>query len=73
MINASRLRNSFTKKATQKTAAMLAVIMKLRGDTSNDVSATIRPKAMPEKNHCELEQPDWTGQPALGRDSVFNS
>ena len=44
MIDA-RIRQRVTKKAAQKSAAMLAMMMKFRGDTSHDVSETIRPNA----------------------------
>src|SRR6185436_15211758 len=40
-----RTQTSLTKKATQNTTAMDAVTMKFTGDTSQDVSATIRPNA----------------------------
>jgi hypothetical protein len=41
----ARIRQSVTKKAVQKHAAMPAVMMKFRGDTSHDVSDTMRAKA----------------------------
>jgi hypothetical protein len=40
-----RPRYGFTKNATQKPRAMTAIMMKFRGDTSNEVSDRIRPKA----------------------------
>jgi len=41
----ARIRQSVTKNAIQKQVAIAAVMMKLRGDTSHDVSETIRPNA----------------------------
>ena len=41
----ARIRHKLTRNAIQKAAAIAAVTMKLRGDTSQDVSATIRPNA----------------------------
>ena len=41
----ARIRQSVTKNAIQKQKAMAAVMMKFRGDTSHEVSETIRPNA----------------------------
>jgi len=40
-------RSVWTKKAIQKHAAITAVIMNLRGETSNDVSEIVLPNAKP--------------------------
>ena len=42
----ARIRHKLTKYAVQQTPAIDATTMKLRGDTSHDVSATMRPKAI---------------------------
>lgn len=41
----ARIRHNVTKNAIQKHTAMAAVMMKFRGDTSQDVSDTMRPNA----------------------------
>ena len=52
-----RPRKSVTKKAIHRTPAMAAVMRKFRGETSHDVSETIRPKAKQENRIGELHQP----------------
>ena len=42
----ARIRHRLTQNATQNATARLATAMNGRGETSNDVSETIRPKAM---------------------------
>ena len=46
----ARIRHNVTKKAIQKHTAIPAVMMKFRGDTSQDVSDTMRPKALALKS-----------------------
>ena len=41
----ARIRHRVTKNAIQKHTAIPAMMMKLRGDTSQDVSETMRPNA----------------------------